>query len=222
MPSREEVLGKLARIVIEGRIDDAKPAAEEALSQGLTPLECINEGLAKGMNVVGEKFEAKEYFLPEMLLSATAMQSALEVLIPKLPKSSAARGTVVIGTVEGDIHDIGKSIVASLLTAAGYTVHDLGRDVPTEEFVRKAKEVGAQVIGMSTLMTPTLESMKTVEEKLKETGLKGKVRTIVGGGSVTQEFAQTIGSDAYGKDAGEAVSKVKALIDSIMAAIKEI
>jgi corrinoid protein of di/trimethylamine methyltransferase len=220
--SKEDLLEKLSQIVIDGNLDDAKSVAEEALVAGVTPVAGIHDGLAKGMKVVGDKFASREYFLPEVLLSATTMQSALEVFLPKLDVKEGGRGSIVVGTVEGDIHDIGKDIVKALLTAAGYMIYDLGRDVPAEEFIKKAKEVGAQVIAMSTLMTPTLEIMREVEEKLKEAGLKGKVKTIIGGGSVTTEFAEEIGSDAFGKDAGEAVAKVKALIDSIMMAVEEI
>ena len=220
--SKEELLEKLVQIVIDGNLDDAKSVAEEALASGVTPVAGIHDGLAKGMKVVGDKFASREYFLPEVLLSATTMQSALEVFLPKLDVKEGGMGAIVVGTVEGDIHDIGKDIVKALLTAAGYMIYDLGRDVPADEFIKKAKEVGAQVIAMSTLMTPTLEIMKDVEEKLKEAGLKGKVKTIIGGGSVTTEFAEEIGSDAFGKDAGEAVAKVKALIDSIMMAVEEI
>ena len=128
------------------------------------------------------------------------------------------RGARALGVVEGDVHDIGKNIIKMMLTASGYEVIDLGRDVPTPEFIEKAKSEGAQVIAMSTLMTPTLMSMQDVETGLDKEGMKGKVRTIIGGGSVIEEWRQRIGSDAYGKDATEAVSKIKTLIDTIIAA----
>jgi dimethylamine corrinoid protein len=206
------VLKKLAMIVVEGKIKEAIPATQEALNQGLSPVTVIYEGLSAGMKVVGDYFGNKIYFLPEVLLSATAMQKALGIVLPLLQSGSKEKkGTVVIGTVEGDIHDIGKGIVKALLMAEGYTVHDLGRDVPVQEFVAKAKEYDAEIIAMSTLMTPTLESMKRVEELLKKEGLKDKVRTIVGGGSVTMEFASSIGSNGYAKDATEAVKRVNSL-----------
>jgi len=222
--TQEPILEKLAFIVIQGRIEEAVPTTQEALDKGIPPLVIIYDGLAAGMKVVGDWFRERVYFLPEVLLSATAMQNALGVVLPLLQQQQTTqkRGTVIIGTVEGDIHDIGKSIVKALLTAAGYTVHDLGRDVAVDEFIEKAKEYDAQIIAMSTLMTPTLESMRAVEERLKEAGLKNKVRTIVGGGSVTPEFAQSIGSDAYGKDASEAVTRVNGLVEQIMMALKEI
>jgi methanogenic corrinoid protein MtbC1 len=152
-------------------------------------------------------------------MAGDAMYAGLNVLLPLLPKrESGAKGTVVLGVVEGDIHDIGKNIVKAMLTASGYKVVDLGKDVPVDEFIRRAKEEGAQVIAMSTLMTPTLLSIQTVEEKLKAEGLKGKVKTIIGGGSVSDGWRERSGSDAYGKDAMEAVSKVKLLIESVKAA----
>lgn len=206
------VLKELAMIVVEGKIPKAIPTTQEALSQGLPPVTIIYDGLSAGMKVVGDYFGNKIYFLPEVLLSATAMQKALSIVLPLLASTSKGKGeTVVIGTVEGDIHDIGKGIVKALLMAEGYTVHDLGRDVPVQEFVAKAKEYNAQIIAMSTLMTPTLESMRRVEELLKKEGLKDKVRTIVGGGSVTMEFANSIGSNGYAKDATEAVKTVNKL-----------
>jgi corrinoid protein of di/trimethylamine methyltransferase len=173
------------------------------------------------MKVVGDKYESKEYFLPEVLLSADAMYAGLNVLLPLIPKSETkAKGTVVLGVVEGDVHDIGKNIVKAMLMAAGYEVVDLGRDVPSKDFVQSAEKEKAHVIAMSTLMTPTLLSMKEVEDKLKDVGLKDKVKTIIGGGTVTEEWRREIGSDAYGKDAMEAIDKVKMLIDQIMSAVK--
>lgn len=207
-------LKELAMIVVEGRIDQAVPETKTALEQGIPPLFVINDGLSAGMRVVGEYFGNRIYFLPEVLLSATAMQRALSIVLPLLEAAAKEKkGTVVIGTVEGDIHDIGKGIVKALLTAAGYTVHDLGRDVPIQEFVVKAKEYDAQIIAMSTLMTPTLESMRRVEELLKKEGLKDRFLTIVGGGSVTPEFARAIGSNAYAKDASQAVKEVTNLVN---------
>ncbi len=198
-----------------------KRQLEEALAEGIPPHKTILSGLAKGMKVVGEKYETKEYFLPDMLLSADAMYAGLNILTPHIPKSEKkAKGKIILGVVEGDVHDIGKNIVKVMLTAAGYDVVDLGSDVPTSEFIEKAKSEGAQVIAMSTLMTPTLMSMKEVETRLEEGGLKGKVKTIIGGGSVSEEWKARIGSDAYGKDALEAVDKVKMLVDTIMAAVE--
>jgi corrinoid protein of di/trimethylamine methyltransferase len=222
MQNEQELLDKLAEMVIKGDLNAVKETTEAALAAGIEPWKAISEGLNKGMKIVGEKFAAKEYYLPEVLLSATTMQESLNILLPMIEEGSReSKGKVILGTVEGDIHDLGKNIVKSLLIAGGYEVIDLGKDVPPEEFIKKAKEVGAQVIGMSTLMTPTLDAIQEVEEKLEDEQLKGKVKTIIGGGSVSEEFAEKVSSDAYGKDAVEAVTKVQLLIDTITAAVQE-
>lgn len=219
MSSREEILKKLAEAVVNGDVELAKCMAEEALRAGIEPWVAIQQGLAAGMKIVGDKYEAKEYFLPEVLMSADAMYAGLDVLLPHLKAEEAGiRGKIVIGVVEGDIHDIGKNIVKAMLTAAGFEVIDAGRDVPVGKFVELVEKEGAHVLGMSTMMTPTLISMKRVEDILKERGLKDRVKTIIGGGTVTEEYKERIGSDAYGKDAVEAVDKVKMLIQSILAA----
>jgi len=219
MSDKEEVLKKLVQAVVDGNLEQAEMAANEAVSVGIEPYKAIIDGLAKGMEIVGEKYDAKEYFLPELLMAGDAMYAGLNVLLPLLPKKEVgAKGTVILGVVEGDIHDIGKNIVKAMLTASGYKVIDLGKDVPVDEFIKRAKEEQAQVIAMSTLMTPTLLSIQAVEEKLKAEGLKGKVKTIIGGGSVSETWKERSGSDEYGKDAMEAVSKVKLLIESVKAA----
>jgi len=212
------IFKKLAKAVVLGDTEVAEEGAQEALTEGISPYDAVIRGLAEGMKTVGEKYEQKEYFLPEMLLSADAMYAGLNILTPHIKSKDKMKGKIVLGVVEGDIHDIGKNIVKTMLTAAGYEVIDLGRDVPAAEFVKKAKAEGAQVIAMSTLMTPTLMSMKSVEDKLDHEGLKDKVKTIIGGGSVSEEWRDNIGSDAFGKDALEAVDKIKVLINSIMAA----
>jgi corrinoid protein of di/trimethylamine methyltransferase len=221
--SKEEVLNKLIQAVVEGNLEQAEAAAREAVSVGIEPYKAIIDGLSKGMEIVGEKYDTKEYFLPELLMAGDAMYAGLNVLLPLLPKREAGeKGTVILGVVEGDIHDIGKNIVKAMLTASGYKVIDLGKDVPVDEFIKRAKEERAQVIAMSTLMTPTLLSIQSVEEKLKAEGLKGKVKTIIGGGSVSDGWKERAGSDEYGKDAMEAVSKVKMLIDSVKAAAMQL
>jgi len=215
---KKDILEKLTQAVIIGDTGMADGAARELLKEGIQPYDGIIHGLAEGMKIVGQKYKQKEYFLPEMLLSADAMYAGLNILTPHIKQKSKQRGKIVLGVVEGDIHDIGKNIVKTMLTAAGYEVIDLGKDVPASEFIKKAKEEGAQVIAMSTLMTPTLMSMKTIEDELQEHGMKGEVKTIVGGGPVTEDWRQKIGSDAFGKDALEAVDKIKTLVDSILAA----
>jgi len=218
---KDELLKELGQLVIDGDVENAPPKAREALDAGVTPWECISQGLSKGMEKVGQLYEEHEYFLPEVLLSANAMYAALDIVLPelKLKGGGEAPGTVVIGVVEGDIHDIGKNIVKALLTGAGYNVLDKGRNVPADEFLKGVKEEGAQVIAMSTLMTPTLESMREVEQKLAKEGLKETTRTIIGGAATSATFAGEIGSDDYGEDAQQAVDKVKALVDDIKAAV---
>jgi corrinoid protein of di/trimethylamine methyltransferase len=215
---KKRIFTQLAEAVVEGDTKIAEESAKEALAEGIPAYEAVTKGLAEGMKIVGEKYEQKEYFLPEMLLSSDAMYAGLNVLTPHIKSKGMQKGKVILGVVEGDIHDIGKNIVKTMLTAAGYEVVDLGKDVPADEFVKKAKAEGAHVIAMSTLMTPTLMSMKTVEEKLKSEGMKDKVKTIIGGGSVSEDWKSTIGSDAFGKDAVEAVDKIKLLIQTIIAA----
>ncbi|MCW4052605.1 MAG: corrinoid protein [Candidatus Bathyarchaeota archaeon] len=215
---KKRIFTQLAEAVVDGDMKTAEASAKEALAEGIPPYEAVTKGLAEGMKIVGEKYEQKEYFLPEMLLSSDAMYAGLNVLTPHIKSKGMQKGKVILGVVEGDIHDIGKNIVKTMLTAAGYEVVDLGKDVPADDFVKKAKAEGAHVIAMSTLMTPTLMSMKTVEEKLKSEGMKDKVKTIIGGGSVSEDWKSTIGSDAFGKDAVEAVDKIKLLIQTIIAA----
>ncbi len=217
----EKIFEQLGQAVIVGDTEGAAKTAQAAVAAGIEPWKAITDGLAKGMEIVGEKFEKKEYFLPEVLVSADAMYAGLNILLPLLEADEVRqKEKIILGVVEGDIHDIGKDIVKAMLTAAGYEVIDLGRDVATKDFIESASSEDAKVIAMSTMMTPTLMSMKSVEEELEKKGLKGDVRTIIGGGTVTEDWKSRIGSDAYGKDAVEAVDKVKMLIDQIKAALE--
>jgi len=220
LSEKEKIFEQLQQTVIVGDTEGAKKAAQDAIDAGIEPWKAITDGLAAGMKVVGEKYESKEYFLPEVMVASDAMYAGLNLLLPLLKAAEKAdREKVVIGVVEGDIHDIGKNIVKTMLTAAGYDVIDVGRDVPTPQFIETATGEKAKVIAMSTMMTPTLMSMKDVEAELDKKGLKGEVKTIIGGGTVTDEWKAKIGSDAYGKDAVEAVDKVKILFEEIKLAL---
>jgi dimethylamine corrinoid protein len=208
-----EILDKLADVVVRGKIKEAKPLAEQALAAGVDPKVIIFDALSKAMGVVGQKYESKQYFLPQVLLSAQTMYQALDVTLPKLKVDPlAVPGKVVLAVVEGDVHDIGKNIVKAMLTGAGLTIFDMGRDVPVKNLVEKAKTEGAQVLATSTLMTPTLAGMKEIERILKEENLKGKVKTIIGGGATSKEFSNQIGANGWAYDAVEAVAVVQNLL----------
>ena len=187
--------------------------AAEALAAGVPAGDVLQQGLVAGMNVVGEQFRQREIFLPDVLLSARAMYAGLDVLKPHLASEGVrSRGKVVLGTVKGDLHDIGKNLVGILLKGAGFEVIDLGHDVAPEAFVDAAVREGAPLIGMSALLTTTMTRMKDVVALLRERGLAGKVRTIVGGAPVSAEFARQIGADDYACDAAAAVDRVEALL----------
>lgn len=208
-----EILEKLADVVVRGKIKEAKPLTEEALAAGIDAKTIIFDSLSKAMAVVGEKYENKQYFLPQVLLSAQTMYQSLDVALPKLVvDANAVPGKIVLAVVEGDVHDIGKNIVKAMLTGAGLTIFDLGRDVPVKNIVEKAEAEEAQVVAASTLMTPTLAAMKEIERMLAEENLKGKMKTIIGGGATSKEFAAQIGADGWAYDAVEAVQVVQNLL----------
>jgi corrinoid protein of di/trimethylamine methyltransferase len=212
-----EILEKLANAVITGDVDEARKVAEEALKANVDPLEAIKNGLAKGMDVIGKKFHNFEVFLPEVMLAADAMKAGIEILRPYLSAESAAKmskGKVVIGTVFGDIHDIGKNLVAAMLEAAGFEVYDLGTDCPSTKFVEKAEEVKADIIAMSSLMVTSMFYQKEVVDFLKDAGEREKYWVMVGGGPVTPEWAKEIGADGYGRFADDAVEVAKTLIEA--------
>jgi corrinoid protein of di/trimethylamine methyltransferase len=213
MANREQLLAGLEQAVVNGKKAEAARIANEVISTGVKALDAIDTGLIKGMMVVGEKYAAHQIFLPQVLLAADAMYGALDILLPHIPREAAAkRVEMVIGVVEGDVHDIGKNIVKTMFTAAGFNVHDLGRDVPAESFVSSSRSNNAQVVAMSTLMTPTMDSMKATVDALVEEGLRMKVKIIIGGAPTSQEFAEEIGADLHAVNAQDAVSKVKAAI----------
>jgi trimethylamine corrinoid protein len=191
----------------------AVDAATKALAAGVAPDDILKNGFIPGIAAMGDLFERGEVFLPELVLAADAMTGAAEVCNAALPEGEAeAKGTVVIGTVQGDVHDIGKTIVVAFLRANGYEVHDLGRDISGDKFIAKAEEVGAKVIGMSALLTTTMREQTRVIEALKEAGLRDKYKVIVGGGACTQQWAEKIGADAYAEDANDGVRKINELM----------
>jgi len=208
-----DVLKSISTHLQEGDEDKVSEFTKAAIDQNLPPKEILDNGLIAGMNVVGERFRIHEIFLPEVLLAAKAMYAGMDELKPLLVKAGIPTiGRVVIGTVQGDLHDIGKNLVGIMLKGAGFEVVDLGNDVSPEAFVTAAKETGATVIGMSALLTTTMVAMRKVVELLGAEGLTGKVKTIVGGAPLSTEFANEIGADAYAYDGANAVDRVKALI----------
>jgi 5-methyltetrahydrofolate--homocysteine methyltransferase len=208
-----EILDEIAAALQQGDDQQVGRLAAEALAAGIPAGEVLQGGLVAGMNVVGEQFRLREIFLPDVLLSARAMYAGLGVLKPHLASEGvASRGKVVIGTVKGDLHDIGKNLVGIMLKGAGFEVIDLGHDVAPEAFVDAAVREGAPLIGMSALLTTTMTRMRDVVALLRERGLAGKVRTIVGGAPVSAEFAREIGADDYACDAATAVDRVVSLL----------
>lgn len=210
----EDILNRLKEAVINYDVDETVKVAQEVIETGFDPLKAIEEGLAAGLQVIGDKFGRGEIFLPMLMISAEATKKALAILEPAVAngKSRKVLGKVVIGTVEGDIHDIGKSIVAAMLTANGFEVHDVGCDVPTSKFIEKVKEVNPDIIGMSALLTTTMPKMTEVINALKKEGLREKVKVMVGGAPVSAAWAEQIGADTYGEDAMAAVDVVKKLL----------
>jgi corrinoid protein of di/trimethylamine methyltransferase len=201
--------------VVDGAPDTASSLAQTALAAGITPLDAINNGFVPGMHHVGEEFARRNMFLPDMMASAEAMRAAMSVLEPELKRLGTERpmeGVVVLGTTKGDIHEIGKTLVGTLLTANGFRVHDLGVDVPGEKFAAKALELRADIIGVSALLTTTMKNQKTVIEAVERAGLRSTVKVMVGGAPVTRQWAAQIGADGYAKDAMSAVALARELM----------
>ncbi len=210
-----ELLAKITTSVVEGEPDETVELTRQALAVGLEPLTIIDEGLVPGMNIVGGKFQSGEYFLPHLIIAANGMQRSMELLEPELrarQQTVEAAGTMVIGSVAGDIHEIGKSLVATMMSASGFQVFDLGVDVATETFVAKVKESGANLLGLSALLTTTMTVQRKVIEALEEAGIRDQVKVIVGGAPVSQEWADTIGADGYAEDAVGAVELARRLM----------
>jgi 5-methyltetrahydrofolate--homocysteine methyltransferase len=222
----EDIIGLIQESVIQGRItkDDegmdegmkGQPGVtelvERAIASGLSIKDIITKGLSDGMNIVGQKFEAGEYFIPDMLASAEAVSAAMDILQPRLAASDIkTKGTIIVATVKDDLHDIGKNIVSILLRGAGYTVKDLGNNVSTQAIVDAVREEKPQFLGLSALLTSTMARMADVIRMLEQNGLRGQVKIIVGGAPVSEEFARSISADGYGADGFQAVAVVETL-----------
>lgn len=197
----------LKESVIKGDANSARSLTDQALASGAEPLQLLNDYLVPAMNEVGRRFECNEFFVPELLLAARAMKASLELLRPILAqRGTEPVGRAVVGTVKGDLHDVGKNLVVSLLEGGGFEVFDLGVNVPPEKFVAAAREKNAQIVGLSALLTTTMPSMKLTIEAFRAAGLRDQVKILVGGAPVTQRFADDIGADGYGENAPMAVA----------------
>ena len=210
-----DLLAQITSSILGGEPDVTVDLARQALKAGLEPMAIINEGLVPGMNIAGDMFQRGKFFLPHLMIAARGMQQAMALLGPELRVRQQAvetAGTVIIGTVAGDIHEFGKSLVGTMLATAGFQVHDLGTDVPTATFVAKVKETGANLLGLSALLTTTMTFQEEVIEALEEAGIREQVKVMVGGAPVSQEWADTIGADGYADDAVGAVELAKQLV----------
>lgn len=210
----EKTLAAAKQSIFDFDTEKAVAAVREVVESGENPLELMDNAFISALNEIGELFSSGRMFLPELIQAAEVMKAVTAVITESLPKGKEQmeKGTVVMGTVEGDIHDIGKTLVVTLMGVNGYTIHDLGRDVSNDAFIEKAKEVDAQIIGTSSLLTTTMPVQKELEQALKAAGLKGKIKTLVGGAPVTQRWAERIGADGYAENAHEAVVKANELL----------
>jgi corrinoid protein of di/trimethylamine methyltransferase len=215
--AHEKLLEEMTNAVIAGFPEQASELAEEALRAGIDPLAAIDQGFKPGMDVIGESFAKGEVFIPDLVLAGEAMKAAIAVLEPELIKRKQQRevvGRVVIGTVQGDIHEIGKTLVTTMMAANGFEMHDLGVDVSPQKFVDTVREVNADLVGMSALLTTTMINQEVVIQTLKEAGLRDQVKVMVGGAPVSQHWAEEIGADGYAEDALSAVALAFKLIDA--------
>jgi len=210
----QELLDRLTQAVVDGEPEDAEELAKQALEQGLDPMACINEGLTPGMDRVGELFASGEYFLPDLIIGGEAMKMALAILEPALTggQERTVLGQVVLGTVEGDLHEIGKTLVGTMLTANGFRVTDIGVDKSVADFVAAVRETNATLVGASALLTTTMLQQQRLIEALEEAGLRDQVKVMVGGAPVTQSWTDKIGADGYAEDAISAVAVAKKLV----------
>jgi len=211
----EELLKAMAQCIIDGEAEVAADLAKQALDEGMNPLEAITKGYMPGVNDVGDSFACGNVFLPELVMAGEAMKAAIAVLEPELKRQGTSReilGKVVLATVEGDIHEIGKSLVGTMLTAAGFEVYDLGVNVPADKIMAKVEEVDADIVGLSALLTTTMVRQKEVIEAMDKKGLRNKTRVMVGGAPVTSDWVQKIEADGYSEDAIGAVNTAKNLM----------
>ncbi len=211
----QELYDQLSMAVIEGDQELAASLTRQALEQGLNPLELIKDALTPGIKVVGEKFSCGEYFLPHLVMAGNTMKAAVDLLEPALKAGGLSRetpGTVVLGTVAGDIHEIGKSLVGTMLTANGFVVHDLGVDVLATQFVTVVRQTGATLVGLSALLTTTMSVQRQIIQELTKAGLRDRVKVMVGGAPVSMQWAQEIGADGYAEDAAGAVVLARHLV----------
>ena len=209
----EELLQQIAEKLIRGKAPEVKELVQQAIDAGLSANDILNGGLVAGMAVVGDKFKKNEFYVPEVLIAARAMKAGMELLRPLLVAAGVEpKGTVCIGTVKGDLHDIGKNLVAMMLEGAGFRIVDLGVNVAPETFVAAAQENNAQLVALSALLTTTMGSMKTTIDALREAGVRDSVKVMVGGAPLTQGFADEIGADGYSPDAASAVDLANSLV----------
>lgn len=210
---KEELFQKLADAVLEMNEEETVVLAKKIIAEKIDAYEAVEKGLSEGMDRAGKLFEEEEYFIPELLLCSDAMYAGLDILKPHIKSDTQGeKSKIVIGVVEGDTHDIGKNLVKIVLETSGFEVYDLGRDIPPQEFIDKAIEVGADIIAIGTLMTTTMEGMEKVIQLLKEQNIRKHHKVIVGGAPISQSFADKIGADAYASNAADAVRIAKALV----------
>jgi len=213
--AKDDIIKKAFDSIVECDEDMAKEALDEAEAEGISMVELLADGFSAGIRHLGDLFGRGEIFLPELIFSTEVMKMATEVIESKLDfAETKAKGVMVIGTVEGDVHDIGKGIVASLVKTNGIEVHDLGREVPASVFIEKAIEFNADFVGSSALLTTTMTVQKDIEEGLKAAGIRDKVKTMIGGAPVTHRWAEKIGADAYCEDAGDSVNYILACLEA--------
>ncbi len=210
MVDEREILNRLRDSIVNFDIEGVREACKDAVESGIPPYRAVIDGMAKGMEIVGQKYEANEYFLAELIMAGETMKEGMKILEPHLKAGDVkATGRVVVGTVKGDLHDIGKNIVVTLLKAAGFDVIDLGIDVPAEKFVEAVKNNSPDIVAMSALLTTTMTEMENIIKELEKAGLRDKVKVIIGGAPITPDYARKIGADAAAKDAVEGVKICK-------------